>query len=614
MAVAAHQPVRTLHTDHLRDSPKLPQKSKRSSDHHNSLAALTAARPITLASLLEHPVEFVHASTNTRDDVVPYVPINAPKPAPASVAKLSNGSTHGSPVASTSKAPHAPPGASANSTDSPTPARASAVFPVIDTSVGWARKHPVGAGLQNMGNTCFLNSALQVLLHTPPLVRYLEGQGHSHANCVMVQKKGWCMTCAMKMLVKQSFAPGKRSYQPKVVVNHLKGIARHFRIGRQEDSHEFLRFFIDAMAATALAGKSPKLEQKVKETTFIHQLFGGRLRSRVHCLACEHNSDTFDSILDLSLDLAGGRANSLKDALENLVRKDKLTGQNKYKCEKCKKLVNAEKNFTIDEAPLVLTIHLKRFTPTGRKLAYPLKYPEQLKLGPYMSSVNSDSGPSYRLYGLILHSGSGPHSGHYTSYVRAADERWYDMNDDFVSPVPGGKAPLGERNAYVLFYIRERGDALRQAVNGAPAAAGVPSKVNGGGGGASGKRPRDSLASQNGAVASPAQSPAAKRARASPDAVRRSSSPPVPVRIPFVTGPQPPQVATASSPAASPAQARSPQAQQKQQQQQQQQQQRKQLVKLPVHGALGRRQGHKGGKKVRPEFGGVANKPRVIQG
>lgn len=78
-----------------------------------------------------------------------------------------------------------------------------------------------------------------------------------------------------------------------------------------------------------------KLDQKIKETTFIHQLFGGRLRSRVHCLACEHNSDTFDSILDVSLDLAGGRATSLKDALENLVRKDKLTGQNKYKCEKC---------------------------------------------------------------------------------------------------------------------------------------------------------------------------------------------------------------------------------------------------------------------------------------
>lgn len=64
----------------------------------------------------------------------------------------------------------------------------------------------------------------------------------------------------------------------------------------------------------------------------MHQLFGGRLRSRVHCGSCGHNSDTFDSILDLSLDLNAAR--SVKDALENLVKVDVLKGQNKYKCEK----------------------------------------------------------------------------------------------------------------------------------------------------------------------------------------------------------------------------------------------------------------------------------------
>lgn len=55
---------------------------------------------------------------------------------------------------------------------------------------------------------------------------------------------------------------------------------------------------------------------------------------------------------------------------------------------RCKKLVNAEKQFTIDKAPLVLTIHLKRFTPTGRKVSGLIKYPETLNLKGYMSDVS----------------------------------------------------------------------------------------------------------------------------------------------------------------------------------------------------------------------------------
>lgn len=64
----------------------------------------------------------------------------------------------------------------------------------------------------------------------------------------------------------------------------------------------------------------------------MHKLFGGRLRSRVHCLSCGYNSDTFDSILDLSVDIYG--VNSLTDALRKFVAVDHLKGADKYKCDK----------------------------------------------------------------------------------------------------------------------------------------------------------------------------------------------------------------------------------------------------------------------------------------
>ena len=75
-----------------------------------------------------------------------------------------------------------------------------------------------------------------------------------------------------------------------------------------------------------------KLEQKVAETSWVHRIFGGQLRSRVTCHVCGHHSDTFDSILDLSIDVYN--MPSLKDALKKFTAKDYLKGADKYKCEK----------------------------------------------------------------------------------------------------------------------------------------------------------------------------------------------------------------------------------------------------------------------------------------
>lgn len=165
--------------------------------------------------------------------------------------------------------------------------------------------------------------------------------------------------------------------------------------------------------------------------------------------------------------------------------------------------MNAEKRFTIHDAPVVLTVHLKRFTPAGRKLQHPIRYDDRLALQPFMS--DGQFGPSYSLYGVISHAGSGPNSGHYYAHIRGSNGSWYEMNDDSVEQRSGA---LNMKNAYVLFYIREKGQALEAALN-------TKSLVNGAGTGSDiPKKRKDAPASEG---ASP------KRATLAPAAVKLST-------------------------------------------------------------------------------------------
>uniref|UniRef100_A0A3P8T3B1 USP domain-containing protein n=1 Tax=Amphiprion percula TaxID=161767 RepID=A0A3P8T3B1_AMPPE len=114
----------------------------------------------------------------------------------------------------------------------------------------WTQVHRIGAGLQNMGNTCFLNSALQCLTYTPPLANYMLTQEHSK-TC---HEPGFCMMCTMQNHIIQVFANSGKVIKPTGVLSELKKIAEHFRYGSQEDAHEFLRYTVDAMQKSCLPG------------------------------------------------------------------------------------------------------------------------------------------------------------------------------------------------------------------------------------------------------------------------------------------------------------------------------------------------------------------------
>lgn len=112
-------------------------------------------------------------------------------------------------------------------------------------------------------------------------------------------------------------------------------IAKGMRLGRQEDAHEFLRYIIDGCQKVCLQRFLPKERPKHAENTWVHRIFGGKTRSRVSCKRCGHNSDTFETCLDLSLDLGQG-VTTVEEAFTAFVKPERLGGKgdDRYKCEK----------------------------------------------------------------------------------------------------------------------------------------------------------------------------------------------------------------------------------------------------------------------------------------
>ncbi|XP_058224321.1 ubiquitin carboxyl-terminal hydrolase 21-like isoform X2 [Rhododendron vialii] len=330
--------------------------------------------------------------------------------------------------------------------------------PLISVSPGFLSTEimpaMVGAGLANLGNTCFLNAVLQCFTHTVPLIQGLWSS--NHARPCDRDSVGFCVLCALRDHVELSLASMGTVVSPRNLVDNLSYISSTFRRFQQEDAHEFLQCLLDRLDSCCTYSESKDMAMTSEDENLVKQVFGGRLISKLRCCKCGHCSDTYEPLIDLSLEIEN--VDTLTSALESFTKMEKIEDPDmQFTCDECKERVSIEKQLILDQVPSVATFHLKRFKNDGvfvEKIDKYVEFPLELDLLPYTSGSQNTTGElKYDLYAVVVHTELSSTCGHYYCFVRCAQEVWYKFDDSKVARV--GEDFVLSQEAYILFYAKQ---------------------------------------------------------------------------------------------------------------------------------------------------------------
>ena len=332
------------------------------------------------------------------------------------------------------------------------------------------------SGLGNLGNTCFINSCIQIMSHTYELNSFLEQETYKsklnkkYDSALLIEwdnlrKIMWNENCVI--------SPGKfiKTIQK---VAELKGMEM-FTGYSQNDLPEFLLFIVDCFHSAlsreikiTISGNPENETDKIAIQCFemIKNMYSKEYSEIWNLFYAVHvseitNLDTNEKIkinpepyfmIDLPIP-ENNKSPSLIDCLNLYVEGETLTGDNKWYNEETKEKISIRKKILFWSFPNILVIDFKRFNAKFQKNQILIDFPfDNLDLSEYVIGYKKES-YKYELYGVCNHSG-GVMGGHYTSYVKNANGKWYHFNDTNVSEVSLVNSIISPK-AYCLFYRKK---------------------------------------------------------------------------------------------------------------------------------------------------------------
>jgi ubiquitin carboxyl-terminal hydrolase 2/21 len=333
-------------------------------------------------------------------------------------------------------------------------------------------------GLVNLGETCYMNTGLQNLIHCVPFINELFSSINDFEDKLEekpITNSFYNLCLSLIKYDNYNLKFNFNSYNPILFRKSFCRSHKQYSDNEQHDSLEFLRILLDDISKElnqtkviskykeiSTEGKSKEQQNKeyndfylCRENSIVVKIFYSQIMNEFIC-ECGDISYSFEKILDIPL-LFPKEINekeiNLNDLISNYFEGEDITWN--LVCQKCsKKDLKRNKKIKMTILPNVLIFSLQRFNPiTGVKINKTIKFEETIDLKSFCDFDFFNGGEintKYRLFGISNHSGT-INYGHYYSCTKVGDN-WYEFNDSLVKPI---NLPLMSRAAYFFFYEKK---------------------------------------------------------------------------------------------------------------------------------------------------------------
>jgi ubiquitin C-terminal hydrolase len=273
-------------------------------------------------------------------------------------------------------------------------------------------------GFINLGNTCYLNSGLQMLI-----------QNKEFCRLIIKNKNNNSILLKLSEFISEYYDPNTQHISPIYIKNIVGEKNNIFNGYKQNDAGEFIIYFLDVIN-----------EELKKNNCDLSDLFELQTKISIKCKLkkCLNISSHVEKNLFLFLNISQNNL-TLNDCYLDYKARIKLENDELYYCEKCQAKRIASKKTEIIKFPKHLIVYLKRFEQKGTRL---FKNNKELDVPLVWKN--------YNLQGIVYHSGS-LFGGHYI-YIGNHNDKWLMFNDDSVTEIHERTLNQYKNYGYILYY------------------------------------------------------------------------------------------------------------------------------------------------------------------